>query len=59
MRRAAAATWRARRDISEVHPAWKGDPPVFLPIEEDPYAQKYQKACGTNLMDMDIPAANK
>jgi hypothetical protein len=60
MHRAAAATWRARRDIDEVHPAWKGDPRVFIPIEEDPYAQKYQQASdGANLIDMDIPASNK
>jgi hypothetical protein len=58
--RAAAATWKARRDINEVHPAWQGDPRVFLPIEEDPYAQKYQeKSSAVDIDEMDIPERKK
>lgn len=40
-RSAGAVAWKARRDIKDSHPAWGGDPQIWVPLEEDPWAQKY------------------
>lgn len=51
---AGAIAWKARRNIKEAHPAWAGDPQIYIPIEEDPWAQKYSDDTQASLFDDDV-----
>eukprot|EP00884_Botryococcus_braunii_P002851 jgi/Botrbrau1/12567/Bobra.0169s0102.1 len=51
---AGAVAWKARRNIAEAHPAWEGDPRVYVPVEEDPWAQKFSDDTQASLFDDDV-----
>jgi hypothetical protein len=39
--RCVSCVWRARRDVRQIHDAWRGDPEIYL--MEDPSRDKYQR----------------
>lgn len=61
---AGAMTWKARRNIKDLHPAWAGSPQIWVPVEEDQWAQKYSKIkndalFSTKVVEKEVATSNE